>query len=107
MAEHASSGQIGWIDMTSDPLTPSVIELIGDLDLTNADALRVSVDTALSSSTRLVFDMTQLTFMDSSGLAVLIDAALRAESVSLRSVPSLVSRVIELSGVGGVFRIEP
>ena len=107
MAESRDTDESSTATSKRSAEAPALIVVVGDLDLTNAEELRSAVDWALRGASHVVFDMSELTFMDSSGLAVLIDAAVRAESVVLRSVAPMVTRVIELTGVGTMFRIEP
>jgi anti-anti-sigma factor len=87
---------------------PSVVSLAGELDSTNADALRDAVASVVAARPeRLVFDLAGLRFMDSAGIAVLISAAADVDVVELRNPSEIVRRVIELTGLTTVFRVEP
>lgn len=70
----------------------------GEIDMDTAVGLARAVDEALSSSPRLVFDLTLVTFMDSTGLGVLINARNRTRdaggSVSLVHPPDLVRKIL-------------
>jgi len=55
-----------------------VVSLSGELDLSNTERVRSQVDDALAGgSDRLVFELSGLEFMDSSGIALLAAAAQR------------------------------
>lgn len=81
-----------------------VISLCGELDLSNAKQLEQLLRKALTFETGpVVLDMKELTFIDSTGIALLV-AALRQDRDSrrLRFVPSAspgVVRVLRLTGV--------
>lgn len=80
------------------------ISLVGELDLANARLLEARLRESLRAGNRtVVLDMRELTFIDSTGIAVLV-AALREDGDGrrLRFVPSdspEVSRVLSLTGV--------
>jgi len=79
------------------------IALSGELDLANADALEVELEEAMSGVAKVVIDMRELEFIDSTGIALLIGAMSRdGDSPRLSFVPSefaAVTRVLELTGV--------
>lgn len=85
-----------------------VIRLVGDLDIASADDLRRVVAQATAAGPeRLVFDVEKLSFMDSSGLTVLLEAAAAVDHVVLRSPTEIVRRVIDTTGVSSILRTEP
>lgn len=79
--------------------------LRGELDLANAETVEQVLQGALaeSSCSRLVLDMSELEFIDSTGIAILVRALNNeAAPAKLRCVPSrfpAVTRVLELTGV--------
>ena len=84
------------------------IALSGDLDAAGAPAARVVVDEALAAGgEEVVFDATDLRFMDSSGIAVLIHAANRTGSVTLVHANDRVRRIVEVTGLAEVIGIQP
>ncbi len=84
-----------------------VVSLAGDLDITTAESLDETLSSVLSSHpTSVVFDLSELRFMDSAGIAILVRAA-RATSVYVRSPSRATRRIIELSGLRDVLQIEP
>lgn len=51
----------------------------------------------------MTFDLGALTFIDSSGLAVLIEAAQQANPLVLRNTPDKIRRVIAATGLTDLF----
>jgi anti-sigma B factor antagonist len=83
-----------------------VMTVTGDLDLMSADSLRSAVTTALAGARRpLAFELSGLRFIDSAGLAVLIEAASSAQSVELRAPSPAVRRAVELTGLTDVLTV--
>ena len=68
MAEH---DQVVVVD-TSQP-AEIVVRLIGDLDVSNVHRLREALEAIAVPDPHIVVDLADLTFMDSSGLGVLLE----------------------------------
>jgi anti-anti-sigma factor len=102
-------GAIGSVAGSTDAAGVTVIELIGEIDISNADALGAEVDKLVGADAqeRLVIDLGALEFMDSSGIALLIRAAGRVDAVEIRNPSEVVRRIIECTGLGEVLRISP
>lgn len=84
-----------------------VIAIAGELDLASAPSVEAALE-ALSAEEpqRIVFDVAELTFLDSSGLAVLLGMAQRMP-VSLRNANAVVQRIVTTTGLTEVLPIEP
>lgn len=83
-----------------------VLAVAGELDVSSAPDVRTEVAAALSESpTELVFDLAGLSFMDSSGLAVLL-AATKSVPVRLRNPTQAIVRLVELTGLSEVLPID-
>jgi anti-sigma B factor antagonist len=83
-----------------------VVTVIGEVDLANRQRFETVVERALQDSpAKLVFDLTGVRFMDSSGLGVLIASAHRGSSVEVRDPSPAVRRLIEISGLTELLRI--
>jgi anti-sigma B factor antagonist len=97
-----------WLDVTVEPSAdPRVIRAAGELDASTAGGLRDAVDgVAAGSPETLVFDLAGVEFIDSSGLAVLLEAAARIPKVVMRSPSVAVLRVVQLTGVDHVLTSE-
>lgn len=96
------------IDMNFDATGAQVVVLSGELDSSNADSLKEWVASIPPQpAQQLIFDLTGLRFMDSAGIAVLIGAAAKASSVSIRNPSPIIRRVLMTTGLANVFSIGP
>jgi anti-sigma B factor antagonist len=95
------------ISTAVEPQGVAVIRLVGDVDISNAPRVRDTV-TAVAEGRpqRLVFNLADLTFIDSAGLSVLVAATGAVEDVRLRAPSAIVRRVIELTGLTDVLPTE-
>ena len=85
-----------------------VIRLSGELDMVSAERVRSVVEGALTAEDdRLAFDVSELQFMDSSGIALLVSAARTARQVELRHPTPIVRRLIELTGLTELLLMVP
>ncbi len=85
----------------------AVVVAAGEIDLYTAPALRESLIRAGESSSRVVIDLTDVTFLDSTGLGVMLGALRRARtaerSVALVGPTDMVKRVLQITGLDQVF----
>lgn len=86
-----------------------VIHVIGEIDSLTAPVLRSRLDEHLPAVRLLVLDLTDVTFLGSAGLAVLVgakDDADRQQRI-LRLVPGtrIVTRALEATGLLGLFDV--
>ncbi len=88
-----------------------VIRVHGEIDIATAERFRASIADALSRDSRLVIDMSETSFMDSTGLSALIRAYHETgrvkEAVQLRAVPPSVRRTLEISGISDLVTLVP
>ena len=85
-----------------------VIRLSGELDMVSVERVRSVVEGALTAEDdRLAFDVSELEFMDSSGIALLVSAARTARQVELRHPTPIVRRLIELTGLTELLLMVP
>ena len=88
-----------------------VLRLAGELDLYNAHAVRQELaDQTDRKPQRLVVDLSSVTFIDSTGLGVLIEARSRLENKAafLLAAPGLETRrALDVSGLDRHFAIYP
>ncbi len=86
--------------------------LAGELDHHSADAVRAGLDNALSraKAKRLVLDMSAMTFMDSSGIGVVLGRYKkmkeRGGSVAVRGLSQKMDRILRLAGLYSVVERE-
>jgi anti-sigma B factor antagonist len=98
--------QMAWIRPLGETDGELLVELGGELDISTAPALQEQLETALAAGPRkVIFELRDVTFIDSSGLAVLLSARRRVEQVELRYAAPSIRRVIELAGLGGTLKI--
>jgi anti-anti-sigma factor len=84
-----------------------VVALAGEIDISCIDAVEAVVRPLLDGGhERLVFDLSAVDFMDSSGLAVLLQAAARVGTVTVRSPSPLLVRILESNGLLQVLAVE-
>lgn len=81
-----------------------LIAVEGEIDISNADKLRNAIDLALEQPTeRVELDFSQVPYIDSTGIGVLVGAARRASdrkrALSITGVQPNVLRVAQLLGV--------
>lgn len=88
------------------------IELSGELDHHAAKGLMDAIDRCMEQNlpTKTILDMGELTFMDSSGIAVLLRAYKRTAelggTVSVRNVPEQAGKVLRAAGLERLLRFE-
>jgi anti-sigma B factor antagonist len=94
---------------SSEPQEHEVrLALQGELDLMTAPVMKDAIDKAASNGyRRMVLDLTELRFIDSTGMHLLVEAqrrmtAKRAETV-VTSPPPHVAKVFEVMGLDRVF----
>jgi len=56
-----------------------IISVNGDVDLENSDGLRDQVSNALDANTAVSLDMSEVSYIDSSGVAALIESRQKAD----------------------------
>jgi anti-sigma B factor antagonist len=80
-----------------------VVSLCGELDLANAGTAEAELSEALSKGAKVVIDMRELEFIDSTGIALLVGAlGHNGDGARLSFIPSespAVTRVLELTGL--------
>ncbi len=77
-----------------------VISLGGELDLASVESVRSGIQQYLTDGpARVTFDLEDLAFMDSSGIALLLQVSNEIERIELRNVRPNVRRVLEVTGL--------
>jgi anti-anti-sigma factor len=103
----SSSGE-GPITSASVSIAPDgtiTIALSGELDVASVEALREELSPQLElNSTALIFDLSGVAFMDSSGIALLLALAQPIGYAALRHASAIVRRIIEATGVTDILR---
>jgi anti-sigma B factor antagonist len=110
------------VELSDDELVPAMLRvetvetdtgsvqlrLVGEADISTVPVLRSAIDGALRSAPeRLLLDVGELSFIDSSGLAELLAAAHSIGTVVLRDPPAIVRRIVTMSGLDSILRMSP
>lgn len=88
-----------------------VVRVVGALDLASAPSLRDVVLTAGQAQRHVLVDLTEATFLDSSGLKTLLTCVRRSTAQARHCLvvcePGAVHQVIEMTGLVETFRLQP
>jgi anti-sigma B factor antagonist len=83
-----------------------VIRLAGELDLYNADALRAALfEAAAEEPQRLVVDLADVRFIDSTALGVFVETRSRVEAFVLAAPALETRRALQVSGLDRHFAV--
>ncbi len=89
----------------------AVLNVRGDVDLATASVLESAIADAWTPPQRLVIDASQIAFMDSTGLGVLVKAAIQARDeggeVVMAAVGPRVHKVLAITGLDAHIAIYP
>ncbi len=107
-SEHGTSGHLVQLERAE---SESIVHLHGDVDLFNAGQLRRCIDELVDDGeTRVVLDMAELEFIDSSGLGALIAGMRRLRDVGgevvVRSPRGTTTKLLEVTGLMQVLTVE-
>ena len=92
-----------------DQVSPERYRLGGELDMASAKTLQEALEPVVKGKQRLVLDLSELTFIDSSGIRALLELANRlngAAALELSNVPVGVQRVLDIIGLDALPGIE-
>jgi anti-sigma B factor antagonist len=85
----------------------AVIAVAGQLDIATSEQLEEVVADVLSDGQHsLVFDLAEVEFIDSSGLAVLLGTRRGNEPLTIRRPSETVQRLLQAAGLLDVVRVE-
>jgi anti-anti-sigma factor len=87
-----------------------IVTLQGELDVTNAAEAEQAVhEASADSDAHLIFDLTKLMFMDSTGIRVLVRTRRRAgehgATVALAGLTPSVARIVDVTGLNRTFAV--
>jgi len=82
------------------------VTIRGELDMTNVDELSAAVAPHLDREpARLIVDVHDLRFADSSAIALWVQWATSVPDIELRDVPALLRRVVESMGLADTLKV--
>lgn len=90
----------------------AVLSLAGELDLDSVDELRAPTEDAVRNGPGVVvLDMSELSFIDSSGLALLVELRRMASEaggeLSIVNLPAALRRVVTIAGLTETLGLPP
>lgn len=87
-----------------------IVNVNGDVDLENSDSLREQVSAALESNSAVSVNMSEVSYIDSSGIAALIESRQKAEeankSFKIQKPSEAVISVLKMAKLDTFFVIE-
>jgi anti-sigma B factor antagonist len=90
---------------------PAVVRISGEMDVASAGAVSECLTGLLDAGADVVIDLSELEFIDSTGLGVLVTAGGRAREgghrIRLRAPGKNVASTLSVTGLDRVFTIEP
>lgn len=96
------------VTATLDDPTGPIIHLAGELDLASVDSAKKGIGLYVTGQpAHVTFDLEKLTFMDSSGIALLVQVSNDVGQISLIHVTPIVHRVLEATGLLAHFGLDP
>ena len=111
MADHANEEDADFEVDRRDEQGVAVFLVAGELDLETAPTLRHRLHQALDGGeAHLVVDLSELSFIDSTGISVLVESLKQAQraggSLVLRNPTPAVRRVLDITGLLGTFGLD-
>ncbi|MCW2636955.1 MAG: anti-sigma factor antagonist [Blastococcus sp.] len=96
------------LEVSDDPQSGGlVVDLAGELDMASLPDVAAPLDELLTRRPQpLVLELGGLTFLDSSGVTMLVRIANHFDGVHTRSATQPVRRVIEVLGLAGRFGLD-
>jgi len=84
------------------------LTLKGELDISTVETFRTAIEQVIDSGPKLlVLELEELTFMDSSGISVMVLATKHIDQVELRHASDIIRRVIDVTGLSEILRVDP
>ena len=107
--EAGEVGEVVRFDVVNHGDDATVVHVVGEIDTLTAPVLRAQLDEHLPVVPLLVLDLSDVTFLGSAGLAVLVETqkAARSRDVALRLIATTraVTRPLEVTGLIDLFTI--
>ncbi len=85
----------------------ALVSIKGELDLASVPGVELELEPVMAASPdRLAFDLSKVTFMDSSGIAMLLRAAERVPTIEVREPSPSVQLIIRATGLADVLQVD-
>ena len=97
---------------TAQFVAPLLVELAGDIDFENADAIAAALCEAIDvTSDGLLIDISAVPFMDSCAIAMMVRVHVHGTKhgccVTWRGIRAAPARVVDIAGLTTLFILEP
>jgi anti-sigma B factor antagonist len=111
MGKHFGTPAAADLQITVDvESTRTVLHLAGEIDAASSARLRALLGEQVDERLDVVIDLSRVTFIDSSGLGVLVGALRRVQEhghrLVLRAPTASLQRVLEVTGLASAFPVE-
>ena len=104
MAELDDGGTTASVARLSDDRRTPAVSIAGEIDISNADQVKAALLAEVGDAPQhIIVDVSALTFMDSSGIAILVQVSKSVAPVELRNPTPIVRRVIKATGLSEHF----
>ncbi|HUJ65942.1 MAG TPA: STAS domain-containing protein [Acidimicrobiales bacterium] len=104
---YPGAGDLLSVEVAGGP-SETVIMLSGELDLSSVGPLQRKVDEVVACGPgTVVFDLSDLSFLDSTGIGLLVRTSGRIDSIKIRNPSPFVRQIIRMMGLAGALPIEP
>jgi anti-sigma B factor antagonist len=105
--DNVSNGALAALATTVDGQGVRVLRITGELDISSVPGVEADLTTAIEHDPGpVVFDLSDLAFMDSSGIAMLLRAAAKTGPLTIQGASRTIRHVIEVTGLTDVLRVE-
>jgi len=105
--DNVSSNALATLETTVDRQGARILRISGELDISSVPGVEADLTTAIErDGASLVLDLSELRFMDSSGIAMLLRAADKTGPVVIRGASRTVAHIIEVTGLTEILRVE-
>jgi anti-anti-sigma factor len=96
------------VQVVTDVIGVPIIQVVGELDISNVDSFRAAIDSVITQNPeRLVFDCSDLRFMDSSAISLFVQLSTEVCPVEIRNPVRTVRKIIEITGLADALHLDP
>jgi anti-anti-sigma factor len=107
MEQVDESGAHATIDRSVDDTGVPTITISGEIDMSNVSSIEGTFEEVIAEAPpRIVFDLSALEFIDSSGLALLLRVAGHVERLELRNPSGTIRRIIQVTGLTDILHVQ-
>jgi anti-anti-sigma factor len=105
--EGLGDGVTATVDGSIDRSGLLTLSIAGELDIASVDGVKESINGLFAGNPeRVVFDLEGLTFMDSSGIALMLQMSRQVGAVEVLHATPIVRRVIEATGLSEILGLQ-